>query len=42
MKKDEIMESHLNLGLKNRSISKVSEKMMSMRLQAKKLAFDFS
>lgn len=41
MKKDDIMDIHLDLRLRNTSSFKVTEKMNSMRLQAKKLAYDF-
>ena len=37
-RKDEIMSVHLDLRLKNDSNSKVNEKMLSMRQQAKKIA----
>ena len=41
MRKDDIMNVHLDLRLKNNSISKISEKMKSLRHQAKKTADDF-
>ncbi len=41
MKKDDIMDTHLDLRLRNTSSFKVNEKMKSMRLQAKKLAYDY-
>ena len=41
MRKDDIMNIHLDLRLKNDSISKISERMKSLRHQAKKTADDF-
>jgi hypothetical protein len=41
MKKDEIMETHLDFRLKNISSLKVTERMNSMRQQAKKLASEY-
>jgi hypothetical protein len=39
--KDDIMDMHLDLTLRNVSSAKVSEKMHSMRHHARKLAYDF-
>lgn len=41
MQKDKIMSVHLDLRLKNQSTSKINDRMKVMRLQAKKLAYDF-
>ena len=35
------MQIHLDLTLKNHSIAKISEKMQSMKMKAKKLTTDF-
>lgn len=40
-KKDEIMDLHLDLRLKNTASAKITEKMQSMRQQARKIAYDF-
>lgn len=41
MEKDKIMEAHLDLRLTNHSSAKITDRMKVMRLQAKKLAYDF-
>lgn len=38
LRKDEIMDSHLDLRLKNTSSFKISERMGSMRQHARKMA----
>jgi hypothetical protein len=40
-KKDHIMELHLDQRLTNHSSAVVADKMLSMRQQARKLAYDF-
>lgn len=41
MQKDKIMDAHLDLRLTNTSTAKITDRMKAMRLQARKLAFEF-
>ena len=42
MKKDEIMDTHLDLRLKHDSTARVNDKMESMRKHARKMAYDYA